>query len=232
MSRIEWIIKAKIAEQAQLFNNMYTAMKLVVEAGGTLSNDERNLLSLAYKHIVGARRLSWRIISSIEQNPETQNENKLNILRNYREKIEAEIEEKCLEVIGLLDSILLPAAPNIESQVFYNKMKGDYYRYMAEINSVPEKRKKIVSAANKAYNAGLKIATNSMAPVNPLLLGTTLNYSVFLYEIKCSNRKAINLAKTAFDEALAQVELLRQSEYKDSALIMQLLQDNLEIWTT
>ena len=58
---------AKLAEQAERYDDMATAMKLVTESDGELGNEERNLLSVAYKNVVGARRSSWRVISSIEQ---------------------------------------------------------------------------------------------------------------------------------------------------------------------
>ena len=49
---------------------MAASMKAVTETGVELSNEERNLLSVAFKNVVGARRSSWRVISSIEQKTE------------------------------------------------------------------------------------------------------------------------------------------------------------------
>jgi 14-3-3 protein beta/theta/zeta len=34
---------------------------------------------------------------------------------------------------NLLDKYLIPKASNPESKVFYLKMKGDYFRYLAEV---------------------------------------------------------------------------------------------------
>jgi 14-3-3 protein beta/theta/zeta len=63
----ELVQKAKLAEQSERYDDMAQAMKAVTETGVELSNEERNLLSVAYKNVVGARRSSWRVISSIEQ---------------------------------------------------------------------------------------------------------------------------------------------------------------------
>ena len=52
------------------YDDMAASMKSVTETGVELSNEERNLLSVAYKNVVGARRSSWRVISSIEQKTE------------------------------------------------------------------------------------------------------------------------------------------------------------------
>lgn len=101
-------------------------------AGVELSNEERNLLSVAYKNVVGARRSSWRVISSIEQKTEG-SERKQQMAKEYREKVETELREICQDVLNLLDKFLIPKASNPESKVFYLKMKGDYYRYLAEV---------------------------------------------------------------------------------------------------
>ncbi len=92
----------------------------------------RNLLSVAYKNVVGARRSSWRVISSIEQKTEG-SERKQQMAKEYREKIEKELRDICGDVLSLLDKFLIPKASNPESKVFYLKMKGDYYRSVAMI---------------------------------------------------------------------------------------------------
>merc|ERR1712122_412341 len=90
---------------------MAASMKSVTETGVELSNEERNLLSVAYKNIVGARRSSWRVISSIEQKTEEDNtNNKYGITKKYREKIEEELKKICDEVLGLLEKFLIPQA--------------------------------------------------------------------------------------------------------------------------
>merc|ERR1719398_239346 len=107
-------------------------MKAVTETGIELSNEERNLLSVAYKNVVGARRSSWRVISSIEQKTEG-SERKQQMAKEYREKVEKELRDICNDVLALLDKFLIAKASNAESKVFYLKMKGDYYRYLAEV---------------------------------------------------------------------------------------------------
>jgi hypothetical protein len=88
-----------------------------------LTVDERNLLSVAYKNVVGTRRASWRIISSIEQKEESKGgEKHVGSIRNYREKIEKELEGVCNDVLNVLDDTLIPKAETGESKVFYHKM--------------------------------------------------------------------------------------------------------------
>lgn len=75
-------------------------MKQVAETGNSLSIDERNLLSVAYKNVVGARRSSWRVISSLEQKSlDSGNEKKKELVAEYRKKVEKELQGICLEVL-------------------------------------------------------------------------------------------------------------------------------------
>jgi 14-3-3 protein beta/theta/zeta len=222
--------RSKLAEQAERYDDMAAAMKKVTEHGTELTNEERNLLSVAYKNVVGARRSSWRVISSIEQKTEG-SERKQSMAKEYREKVEKELDEICQDVLGLLESHLVPKASNAESKVFYLKMKGDYYRYLAEVAS-GDKKDGVVAQSNGSYSAALEIAKTEMQPTHPIRLGLALNYSVFFYEILNAPDKACQLAKQAFDDAIAELDTLNEDSYKDSTLIMQLLRDNLTLWTS
>jgi 14-3-3 protein beta/theta/zeta len=226
----ELVQRAKLAEQAERYDDMAGAMKSVTETGIELSNEERNLLSVAYKNVVGARRSSWRVISSIEQKTEGV-EKKQQMAKEYREKVESELREICNDVLGLLDKYLIPKASNAESKVFYLKMKGDYYRYLAEV-AIGDARASVVDDSQKAYQDAYDIAKSKMQPTHPIRLGLALNFSVFYYEILNSPDKACQLAKAAFDDAIAELDTLNEDSYKDSTLIMQLLRDNLTLWTS
>lgn len=95
----------------------------MTQLGGELTVDERNLLSVAYKNVVGTRRASWRIISSIEQKEESKGTDKhVSTIRDYRQKIETELEKVCQDVLDVLDESLIPKAESGESKVFYHKM--------------------------------------------------------------------------------------------------------------
>lgn len=102
---------------------MVEAMKKVAKLDVELTVEERNLLSVAYKNVIGARRASWRIVSSIEQKEELKgNENHVRRIREYRNKIEAELAQICSDILHILDRHLIPSASTGESKVFYYKM--------------------------------------------------------------------------------------------------------------
>jgi len=222
--------RAKLAEQAERYDDMAAAMKRVTEMANELTNEERNLLSVAYKNVVGARRSSWRVISSIEQKTDA-NERKRAMAVEYREKVEKELQDISQDVLTLLDKFLVPKASSAESKVFYLKMRGDYYRYLAEV-AAGAHRTAVVDESQKSYQAALDIAKEQMQPTHPIRLGLALNYSVFFYEILNAPDRACHLAKQAFDDAIAELDTLNEDSYKDSTLIMQLLRDNLTLWTS
>lgn len=75
-------------------------MKRVASSDQELTVEERNLLSVAYKNVIGARRASWRIVSSIEQKEESKgNEAQVTMIKGYREKIEAELAKICEDIL-------------------------------------------------------------------------------------------------------------------------------------
>ena len=94
--------KAKLAEQAERYEDMANIMKDFVKKRSEdkvePSSEERNLLSVAYKNIVGARRSSWRILSSIEQK-EAEGSDKRQLCGEYRATVEKELEDTCFEVL-------------------------------------------------------------------------------------------------------------------------------------
>lgn len=197
---------------------------------GELSVEERNLLSVAYKNVIGARRASWRIISSIEQKEENKgNATHVEITKEYRAKIEAELNKICKDILAILDTNLIVSAKTSESNVFYFKMKGDYHRYLAEFSNETE-RKDAAQMSLEAYKKATEVACKGLTPTHPIRLGLALNFSVFYYEIFNSPESACQLAKKAFDDAIAQLDSLNEDSYKDSTLIMQLLRDNLTLW--
>ena len=109
--------------------------------------------------------------------------------------------------------------------------QGDYYRYLAEF-ATGDERKSVAENSLVAYKSASDVALAELAPTHPIRLGLALNFSVFYYEILNSPDRACQLAKAAFDEAIAELDTLSEESYRDSTLIMQLLRDNLTLWTS
>jgi len=231
-SREKNVYFAKLAEQAERYDEMATHMESVGQAGDELSVEERNLLSVAYKNAVGSRRAAWRIITSVEQKEKSKgNEENAKFAKEYCGKVEAELDKICGTILTLLGDKLIPKASSGESKVFYQKMKADYHRYIAEFTS--DDRKAAASEdARKAYAEATSVAEKDLAVTHPIRLGLALNYSVFQYEVLSNPDEACKMARTAFEDAIAELDNVAEDSYKDSTLIMQLLRDNLTLWTS
>jgi len=223
---------AKLAEQAERYDEMAEHMKEVGKIPQELSVEERNLLSVAYKNTVGSRRAAWRIITSIEQKEKSKgNSEQAGFAREYCAKVESELDSICSQILELLNGNLLEKASTDESKVFYHKMKADYYRYIAEFKQ-DDAKKGAAENARKAYEDASRIASAGLPVTHPIRLGLALNYSVFQYEVLGSPEDACKMARTAFEDAIAELDNVAEDSYKDSTLIMQLLRDNLTLWTS
>jgi len=229
------VFRAKLAEQAERYEEMKDFMKTVVQKSVPikLNQEERNLLSVAYKNVVGARRASWRVLDSLSKrnlsdtDSDAEAKKKQSYAVQYKKKVENELTDICNDVLDLLNDFLLKNKDiSAEEKVFYCKMKGDYHRYKAEyLFDITG----CIQMASKAYEAALT-ESKELKSTNPIRLGLALNFSVFHYEIKKNKAQACSLAKSAFDNAVGELEDLTEEQYKDATLIMQLLRDNLTLW--
>jgi len=230
----ELVYKARFAEQIERNDDLLKTMKEVVKLGEPLSIDERNLFSLAFKNVALSLRSSFRTIDSIEQKMIARDghPNKKECVQLYREKIQAEMDDLCKDVEKLIDEFLLPkAVNNPEMTVFLKKMKGDYYRYLAEVCAKLGHVKDIVEKCGSLYKQTYELAKEKLHPVDPVRLGAALNYSVFFYEIANDSVAASQLGKEAFNDALTELDDMdEQGHNKDAIVVMHLIRDNLSMW--
>jgi len=224
--RKDLVFLARTAENAERYEDMCKVMRhLITSFGSTteLTIEERNLLSVAFKNVIGSRRASWRTL-----NVDEHKDNEL--IKTYKKQVENELELICHDVIELLQKTLIPFSrgKGNEAEVFYLKMTGDYYRYLAEFIN----EKGYEQEAAKYYQEAMDVALVKLSPTHPIRLGLALNYSVCFYEILKDRKQACDLAKNSFDAAISKLDQLDEASYKDSTLIMQLLRDNLTLWTS
>jgi 14-3-3 protein epsilon len=122
---------ARVAEQAERFDDMVHYLQEVVKSKSEdFTTEERNLLSVGFKNQIGSKRTAIRTISAIEQNPKYSKFNEA--LTTYKKKIEGELYDQCISIVGIVKDSCLNVAKTDETQAFFYKMAGDYYRYVAE----------------------------------------------------------------------------------------------------
>ncbi|TYZ69084.1 hypothetical protein PybrP1_011403 [[Pythium] brassicae (nom. inval.)] len=234
MDRSGLTFLAKLDEQAERYDDMADRMMILSNSvDDELTVEERTLLAVAYKNVIGARRASWRVVSAIENKGRLGGDSvaAASSIKAYRLKIERELTELCGDMLATVDKHLIPKASSGEGRVFFYKTKGDYLRYAAEIQ-VGDERDESARQALEAYKTSLAIAVAELTPTHPIRLGLALNFSVFYYDILHSVEQACGLARRAFDDAIADLDTLADDSYRDSTLIMQLLRDNITLWTS
>lgn len=217
---------------------MHAYVTIITSLKQQLDIEARNLLSIAYKSVIGVKRASWHTLKDECEN--TSNTVKIEFLK----MVSNEIQLICEELIALIDNYLLNScnsnqqnSDEYESEIFLLKMKGDHYRYLCELyadHPTIEDKLLFDKYAKNCEECYLKAYNNAKVHLDahhPTLLGLCLNFSVFYKEIMHDDKKACILAKEAFDGAINQLDTLNDSSYKDSTLVMQLLRDNLTLWT-
>jgi len=223
----EKIFMARVAEQAERFDDMVDFLRPILrEKGGDFSVEERNLLSVGFKNLIGGKRTAIRTIAAIEQNPKYSKFG--GALGNYKKKIEGELQKDCQNIINMIKNDAMKALADPEGKAFFLKMVGDYYRYMAESaqgDQLAQARDGALEHYKQADAAG-----KDLPACNPIKLGLALNFSVFHYEVMQDNKQACILAETALQEAMNKIDDVDEETFRDAKSIIELLKENLTLW--
>jgi len=223
------IYLARVAEKADCHEDTIKIMEdLIKTKDNDLNLEERNILCSAYKNLVSSRRSAWRSINGVEAKEKNSNSKLLPLITDLKLILEKELKDLCNNILKIIDEYLIRKTKEIESKIFYLKMKGDYYRYLAEIETEEKKTENIDYALN-TYKEATELA-EKLQCTHPTRLGLALNFSVFYYEILEDKQTAIKIASDIFDVAINQLEKVEEKQYKDSSNILQLLKENIDLW--
>ena len=225
-----WALKAK------RYDDMVKNMKAVVEGGDKLSDMQRELLNKAYKLKVDEKRFACRVISKFEQEYEEEGDDvKKRIAKKYRHEIETEILSVCAEMVVLLNRYLIPSfvtgEDSDETKVFYLKIKGDFYRYQADIIN-DDSRELLIKCAQDAYEEAYHFSQLECNYSEPIYLELCLNYSLFLKEIADDTVKATEVCQNAWDEAHMEMGYLQitKEQYNERRTLLQPFRENIMLW--
>lgn len=222
------LFQAKIADQSNRPEITFDLIeKLIKMKKEDLNVEERNLLSVSFKYVIATKRAACRKINEI-YNSEKENESEhLKLVAQVKENIEKELTHACNRMIDLVDNYLLKHnSISPDSRVFYYKLKGDYYRYLAEFFSGSELSQNSLIAYKQATQYAEELSCT-----NPIKLGLALNFSVFYYDVMKNPQDAISIANQVFEEGMDRLEEIEESDYKEAATTLQLLKDNIDAWT-
>lgn len=226
---------AKLAEQTGRPEDCVAYMEALVGTVPTLSDEERNLVSAAFKNLISSPRNAWRVLSAGVLKEASSKSKHYRLIVEYKAKVEQEMRLICDRVMRLLDEKLIPGSEgSVQCNVFYWKMKGDYLRYLAEFlqsaATASESRDDVIARAAAAYETATELA-KQLPHTNIVRLGLALNYSVFYYEIKGCPQVACRIANETYKQAMKEMHSQQPNfQHNDISVILQLFQDNLGLW--
>ena len=237
----EFVFMARIAEQAERFDDMANFLKIVVDNKGIeMSIDERALLSVAWKNVVAAKRMTWRTIVAVSGNPKYLVYT--DALNEYKAKLEQQVNDKCTTIINTIKNNILKKKTNKsiedqknlgitqikvdEAKAFFYKMIADNYRYIAEMHEGKQQEQAIKDAL-EAYEEALKVPLKAC---NPIKLSICLNMSVFHFEVNNDLPKAAEVSDGALQQALQQIDELSEEQFKEAKAIIDQIKENLSNW--
>ena len=200
--------------------------ELIKKKKEDLTKEEKNIFYKSFKYVVNSKRSAWLSINYLEE--KEKNDERMEIIKNYKNIIEKDILDICKNVITLINNFLLTKAVTDESKMFYLKMKGDYYRYLCEFKALNE-NKNYLEESEKNYKNAIELSQN-ISWIGTIKLGLYLNYSVFIYEIKKDTKKAIQIAKEAVKSAKKYSDKIKEEEDKDAEITIQVLKENINYW--
>ncbi|KAJ3556148.1 hypothetical protein NM688_g2181 [Phlebia brevispora] len=232
-ARLDRLYLAKIADQAERYHDVVAEIKsLITSPEDQLTFEERNLLSIAFKNITGTLRNNWRVIDTLEKREAPRSTpHQVALMHLQKERIRRELDSTCQDIVSLLENYLLKSATAGEERVFYSKMRGDYYRYLAEFTK-DQPDDENASSSLDAYKYAYKHAVVALDPMHPTRLGLALNFAVYYHDIHNSPEHACFLAKHAFDEAVMAATSAPPGQIlEDSLTILQLLKDDMILWS-
>ena len=227
MSLEENIFMARVAEQAERFDDMVQYLQQVVKGKNEdFTTEERNLMSVGFKNQIGSKRTAIRTISAIEQNPKYSKFNEG--LAAYKKKIEQELYNQCLSIVEIVKTSCMSVANTDETKAFFYKMMGDYYRYVAEC-ATGDQLDTVKHGALENYNLAQQ-TSESLNACNPIRLGLALHFSVFHYEVMNNHKQACSLGEQALSDALEKIDDVDEETFRDAKSIIELLKENLSLW--
>jgi 14-3-3 protein epsilon len=231
-SRDELVYLCKLYERAEHYDEAVDYAITFIKMKPILNSEERIVFSNAFKNLLILKRNSLRYLDSIIKK-EKKGKGSKNVL--HLEEIISKVEDELFTLVNtmleVLDELLLPNSKKPEAQVFYMKLKGDYFRYKAEFTKDDEKEVSI-DMAEQAYNEAYMLSEEQLPITSLIRVGLAINFSIFYYEEKGMLDEAIMIARSCFDEAIKMVDEVDMDKAKDYILLVHLLKENVIFWNT
>ena len=234
MSGSEYANSLYLARISEKTGNYEEAIKYIEKILSVKKNDltkeEKNILQAAYKHLFSELRSSWRTLCNVlDRESRQKNCNIRELVENLKNEIEIEMNKIYNKILQLIDENLLNRVSNIESKIFYLKLKGDYNRYMIEYLKDENLKKEKIDIILNSYNEGLELS-KKLSFTNEIKLGLILNFGVFYNDNLNDPKNALNITSDIYEGLIKEIDNLDDKQYKIINNIANLLKENIDNW--
>ncbi|MBI6920716.1 MULTISPECIES: 14-3-3 family protein [Pseudomonas] len=232
LSRQDIIVQLKQIQTGE--NTPFLEMLNLIQkfdASQVMSTEERDLFATAARGSIQLFFKQWSEISLLEQKTEGQDKQQQEY-KEARENIEVDTRSTLKTLALAVVDKQLSLDQTVRGRIFFKTMSGDINTYLCRLAS-GESKSELVALTKKAYITAYDQAKSELAPYDPYRLVLALGFSHFFYDIENAPDKACQLAKQAFDDAIAELDELKdESEHELSTQIMHRLRDSLTEWTS
>lgn len=228
VDRNELVQRIMMASMVRLYDEAKIHMLLLVtKYGKQLTKEERNLFAVFYKERLAKPRKDYQVFIELKRKIRCTEVVRRRVLHEFLCRTRFEVVSICEEVILAIDTDIL-GTKDFETEVYFLKLRGDYYRYWAEVSKEDQwvfGYADLRAKAENSYKEGLALANRKLQKHHPLRLGLMLNMSILYYEVPCQRILALQTAMQAMTEGKAKV-----NEDPEIPIVIKVLKDNLDIW--
>jgi hypothetical protein len=228
------LILARSAEQAGQYTDMLEFMLSIVPSETDITIEEFNLFSLAAANFAAPLRSALKALAAEERRAEASgvDSDHMQLIKGYKKDIRDRCDQFIVRTVVPRLQAQLPkvSSDNHTVHVSLLTMIADYYRYLTELSFDGSNQYEVLSEQH--YREATLLAAEFMEATDPIRLAVALNYSIFMHEIKQQPDLACEIAHTAFETAFGNLDNVDDDGYGKTTAIMQLLRDNLTLWTS
>mmetsp|Transcript_18698 Transcript_18698/g.42698 ORF Transcript_18698/g.42698 Transcript_18698/m.42698 type:complete len:308 (-) Transcript_18698:126-1049(-) len=227
MHRKQAMFMAKISGLSNRFDESLTYMKEVIKHPSEINSREMRCFAIACDTVINDRRDAIRSVETYEFMASMSDEKDFkDIIQRYKYVIAQEITSICKDVITLIDKYGLPKSRATENIVHYYKIKGDCWKYLAEVQF---HTKDLLHKALDSYMKARKFSQD-LDNTNPTRLRFILDFSLFIHDTLKLTGDALRIAKTEYSKAMEKIDDVPDELYKDSKIYLRNILDNTKNW--
>ena len=217
---------ANVQHDGGLLSDAMQTLRDLAAAKPAFNKEDRNVFGLIYKDAIDPIRQTLKTLNEALAIERAREQAELaDKIEQYWKQSVARLVSFCTAAASMIEDTLLPNAVDETSVVFFEKMRGDLYRYLSETDD-----KEATDKAKKAYEHAMEVANKSLRPCDPVRLGTLLNYAVFVYGHEGRCEDAIEMLKDARDEIQRNTEQMSEKTMKETLEVVNVIQANLSNW--